>query len=299
MSRNLNGTSLQDRRRRGVYNFFDSLISHIKKYDQSKKNIHCDTYKKHRWLIWLSHNKYISDIDLGITNGIHSRLDLDHRCSITITIGITSVRGWKPIKINEITRLNEKVSEYEIHNRIVKVFYPPQLLDNILNSKSRFVVVFINLSVTKDPDGHQNVVIIDTVNNEFERFEQNRICKIYDEFVDAYFQREFLPSKFRYITTPSFSKGIQINSTNSREIGGYCVAICLFYVHMRLANIHYTREDVVDYIESFTRDERHDIILRYIHWVETTIPVIGNNSKSQLFDNEYMKNFSFTSINNE
>ena len=156
---------------------------------------------------------------------------------------------------NIIFRLVKTETGYEIlneHKDYSEHFYILEMvverIKKSIRKGKRFFVTSISLQSVYGKTGHANILIYDTLKNELELFDPNGYDTMghYDPknvrfLIEYMFQKispgaHFLNSfEINPLYGLQYIQGIESERVED-EIGGYCGAWCLFYLHMRLVN---------------------------------------------------------------
>lgn len=130
-------------------------------------------------------------------------------------------------------------------------------------SPARFLIILISLSIPGS--GHANALIYDKARNEMERFDglgasanalwntQGLDEKIGHLFTQG-FMRKSVPSGFKYFTPLDYCprklavfQTRELDEIGSDDLKGNCAVWRLWYIDVRLANPHLSREQVVSF----------------------------------------------------
>jgi len=130
--------------------------------------------------------------------------------------------------------------------------------EGIQDPNSRFLIAFIGLVSKQVPPGfHANVLIFDKANNELERFDglgrdihENYGIDLFDKKIVAEFDQR-MPRPIKYFTPLDYCPRMavfqskEIDEIPGKDLRGNCAVWRMWYVHLRMANPHLPRKDLV------------------------------------------------------
>ena len=191
-------------------------------------------------------NKYQNKLTIPIKDTIIlDNLDIDLK--LTTDIKLQTMDIYQPEIIDYFIFWEDIDNNYFSDNLI-------SLINKKINGKKN---IFLYLSLSSDRMLHANIIYIDLKNKTIERFDPygNITLGNSDENLDKFLKTKFEPIKdFEYIGTKYM--GISSFQTISREddihkkkygdIGGFCLAWCMWYIELRLNNPKINSKDLVE-----------------------------------------------------
>jgi len=128
------------------------------------------------------------------------------------------------------------------------------LINKKLNGKKN---IFLYLSLSSDRMLHANIIYIDLRNKTIERFDPygNITMGNSAENVDLFLKKKFAPiDNFEYIgakymgisSFQTLSREDDIHKKKYGDIGGFCLAWCMWYIELRLKNYKVNPKELVE-----------------------------------------------------
>ena len=137
-----------------------------------------------------------------------------------------------------------------INDKKLDMFYQEKLC----NGNHRIEIIFLVLHDYDLEGSHANVILIDHVKHEYERFEPNGRMKNYDKITNKFlissdFINLFGVFGYKYIKPREFCFGPQtlLIGTN---LAGSCVIWTLWYIDQRLIFPDISRKEIIDSVDS-------------------------------------------------
>ncbi len=127
-------------------------------------------------------------------------------------------------------------------------------ISNFIKSDKQIVIITI-IIITGDKYDHYNILYIDKIKKEIERFEPNGgyITDNFDDDFSIYLKKYF--PWYKYIPTldycPKVGPQAEIGEILCPENSGFCVTVSQIYGFLRLMNPDYKRDEIVNVISTY------------------------------------------------
>ncbi len=153
---------------------------------------------------------------------------------------------------------------------------PSNLSSSVSSCQEPIVIIHLVMTNTKGEKGHSNLLVIDRVLKEIERFEpngnisksdpNNRVNTAIVKLMKVYFPKYVYIHPLDYCPIHGSQK---VHGNNkSCSSGGYCAAWSTLYGHLRILNPNLRRQDIITYmIESLSLSD----ILKYTSYIDQIV----------------------------
>lgn len=177
------------------------------------------------------------------------------------------------------------ITDYFITLDFVNFTYKiPEILKISIESckmtNTRFYVIPLRLNINKS--AHSNLIIIDTQFNTIEFFEPHgnkfngseyelpyNIEKHIQYLIEKLFPIKSLFYNFKNVQN-SCPRGLQAKQNSINPNSGHCLAWSLLFIHLRILNLVYDTDYIIDYLHKNTPEQLDLYIRRYIGYLENT-----------------------------
>lgn len=178
------------------------------------------------------------------------------------------------------------ITDYFITLDFVNFTYKiPEILKMSIESckitNTRFYVIPLRLNLNYK-SAHSNLIIVDTQFNTIEFFEPHgnkfagseyelpySIEKHIQYLIQKLFPIKSLFYKFKNVQN-SCLRGLQTLQNLVNPTSGYCLAWSLLFIHLRILNLVYETNYIIDYLRKNTPEQLDLYIRRYIGYLENT-----------------------------
>lgn len=184
------------------------------------------------------------------------------------------------------------ISDYYISVDYTTLQYiiPSHIRRKLVECKStntRFFILPIMFKFN-EKDSHANVLIVDNKTNTIELYEPHgskflSYDIIFDnqthvqELVSIILSRQ---SSYKFINVHDKCPiGLQTKQTSVNKTAGHCVAWTLFFIHVKMYNLHKTSEELIDFFDKFDVNKLNSYIKKYITLIENETKDIKKRDK--------------------
>lgn len=195
------------------------------------------------------------------------------------------------------------ISDYYITIDYTTLQYiiPSHIREKLINCKSKKIRFFILPIMFKfnEKDSHANVLIVDNKTNTIELYEPHGSKFLSYDIIfdnDTHLQELIsiiLSSRSKYTFTNVHNKcpiGLQTKQITVNRQSGHCVAWTLFFIHVKMYNLHKTSEELVDFFDKFDVNKLDSYIKKYITLIENETKDVKKRDKESYHHFELTQN---------
>ncbi len=183
-------------------------------------------------------------------------------------LGYEHCHGFIFLEISKTGQIIDKTCQHE--------FNLPPAITIFKKCRSKYIIIYLILKIEGQSDSHANLIIRNTINHTYERFEPHGSSGYYDKqaLINTYLETYPIFKDYQYLSPLTFCPPIgpqrrQINNSTC-SASGYCSVFSIFYMHLRLIST-LTPKQIVDEISTGTGQDILDMILRYLYLLEKYI----------------------------